>query len=91
MATPTIRTIRALVEELGTPFLTEWLDISASAVSLWIARDTIPPAYHLRLFLELKRRRLKFDCAALFGITEDEARIVETVRRPINGVGATSA
>ena len=74
-----IRTVDELVEALGTPFLMEWLGVEPSTISSWKARG-IAPSWHLRLFLELKRRRLRFDCAALFGIDEESARIVEELR-----------
>lgn len=78
-----IRTISGLVDELGRAFLVEFLGLETpSALSLWIARDYIPPAWHLRLYLELKRRRLKFDCVALFGVREEDGRVLEVIRRP---------
>ena len=75
---PLIRTVQGLVDNLGRPFLQDWLGLSGSAISLWISRDNVPRDYHLQLYFELKRRRLKFDCGALFGITEDGHVVAKT-------------
>ena len=91
MASQPIRTTSELVDVLGRSFLKEWLDLGDSAISLWISRNYVPPAWHLRLFLELKRRRLKFDCEALFGISEAEARVVEPARFPAPTIGRPAA
>ena len=87
-----IRTVDELVEALGYPFLMEWLGVDASTVASWKARG-IPPGRHLPLFLEMKRRRLRFDCVALFGIDEETARIVEDLRimPPIRRAGSVGS
>lgn len=91
-----IRNADELIDALGHAFLQEWLGVEASTVSSWKTRG-IAPAWHLRLFLELKRRRLRFDCEQLFGINEDQARIVEDLRivpppmRRVGSVGSPAA
>jgi hypothetical protein len=48
------------------------LNIGQNAVSNWSARGFIPPAWHLRLFIEIARRDLSVD-PTVFGLTDDEA------------------
>lgn len=70
----TVFTIRELVDELGGPTeVARWGGIgSASAVCNWIDRDTIPPAWHLRLLIEASKRGFSI-APSVFGLEPDVA------------------
>lgn len=70
----TVFTIRELVEELGGPTeVARWGGIgSASAVCNWIERNTIPPAWHLRLLIEASKREFSI-APEVFGLEPDVA------------------
>lgn len=58
----TIRTVDDLVAAFGGTFaFAEWVDVVPSSVSNWKAAGAIPNGYHLRIYLELKRRGLDFE------------------------------
>lgn len=44
----------------GTGKLAEWLDVVPSTVSNWKEQNAIPTGWHLRLYLECKRRDIAF-------------------------------
>lgn len=57
-----IRDVATLVAHFGgTAKFAEWANVGSSCVSNWKALDAIPTGYHLRLFLETRRRGLAVD------------------------------
>jgi hypothetical protein len=65
-----IKSIAEMVSAFGgTAKLADLLDIGMPAVSNWKAADKVPPGWHLRLFLEAKKRGIAID-PALFGRPE---------------------
>lgn len=77
-----IETIDELVDFLDGPTaIGDWLGIRPSAVSNWSASGVIPSGWHLRLFLECLRRGVVPD-PVLFGVTEEEVRVVAQRFRP---------
>ncbi len=64
----TIRDVATLVDRYGgTAAFAAWAQVGPSCVSNWKANNSIPRGYHLRLFLEARRRGLIVD-ADLFGV-----------------------
>lgn len=81
-----LTSIAEIVEGLGGPGeVARWADVNNSAVCNWIERGVIPPAWHLRLLMESKRRGLVIDAKTL-GLEADEAAEVEATI--YNGVAA---
>lgn len=71
MAKKMIRSIDELVDALDGPVkVGEWLGIGKQAVSNWSMRGYIPPAWHLRLFIEVQRRELSVH-PSVFGIRDE--------------------
>lgn len=71
----TIRTPEQLIDALGGPTAVgDWAGITPGAVGNWAERG-IPPGWHLRLLVEIKRRRLRYD-PALFGLSSEQADIL---------------
>lgn len=67
-----IRTIEALVTELGGPTdLGRQLGIVSEAVSNWVNRQSIPGGWHLRLLALSARRGLTVD-PRVFNLTESD-------------------
>ena len=63
-----IRDVPTLVEHFGgTTKFAEWADVGSSCVSNWKALGAIPTGYHLRLYLETRRRGLIVD-PEIFGL-----------------------
>jgi len=74
-----LSTISEIIEALGGPGeVAAWADVTCSAVCNWVERDVIPPAWHLRLFMETKKRGLVIEPAAL-GFEEPVASEVRSV------------
>lgn len=70
MSETQITTVTDLVSAFGgTGRFAEWLDVVPSTVSNWKAEDAIPSGYHLRLYLECRRRRIKVE-PSVFGLLE---------------------
>lgn len=66
----TITTVDQLVQAFGgTARMAEFLDVRMSTVSNWKAAEDIPPAWHLRLFLEAGQRGFDID-PLMFGLPE---------------------
>lgn len=53
----------------GTGAFARWLDVGSSCVSNWRADGAIPRGYHLQIYLEAKRRKLRVS-PGLFQMTE---------------------
>lgn len=71
MQTYDITSIDALIRALGGPSAVgEWLGITQEAVSNWKARDNIPPGWHQRLGLALRKKGLTID-PRVFGLDDD--------------------
>ncbi len=49
----------------------KWLGINTSAVCNWRERANIPSGWHLRFYLEAKKRGLRID-QSIFGLEADE-------------------
>lgn len=58
----------------GTSRTAELLLVRPNAVSMMISRDTIPPAYHLRLYLLLVDLGYQIDTECVFGYSLDLMR-----------------
>ncbi len=55
-----IKTVDELVESFGgTAKFARWLDVGMSTVSNWRASGEIPRGYHLCIYLETRKRRLR--------------------------------
>jgi hypothetical protein len=68
--TETIETIDALVDAFGkTGAFARLLDVVPSAVSNWKAEGAIPRGYHLQIYLEARRRRLRLS-PKVFNMTD---------------------
>ena len=66
----TIETIDELVEAFGkTGKFARMLDVVPSAVSNWKADGAIPRGYHLQIYLEARRRRLRLS-PKVFNMTD---------------------
>jgi hypothetical protein len=61
--------------------LAAWAGIGETAVANWVARDFIPPGWHLRLYIEACRRGLTLDLESLFGLSAPEAEFLRTSAR----------
>lgn len=69
-----IHSIATLVKAFGGPTeLANWAGLGASAISNWIDRDFIPPAWHYRLHVEALRRGFEID-PTVFGMPQPERR-----------------
>lgn len=65
-------TVTQLVDAFGgTGKLAEWLDVVPSTVSNWKEQNSIPTGWHLRLYLECKKRRIEF-APNIFRLKEEE-------------------
>lgn len=65
-----VRDMSQLVRILGgNAIVAEWLDVTPSAVSNWIAEGFVARGHHLQVYLELERRGLRAD-PALFGMDQ---------------------
>lgn len=63
-----VRDVTTLVESFGgTAKFAQWADVGPSCVSNWKAMGAIPTGYHLRLYLETRRRGIAVD-PRLFGL-----------------------
>ena len=52
-----LKSIDDLIEALGGTFaVSDWLEVSPSAISNWRSRNEIPGAWHLKLYLETTKR-----------------------------------
>ena len=72
----TIRTIDELVEALGGPsYVAEWAGTELSAISNWKRRGFIPQGWHLRMWIEVRKRGLDVD-PSLFEVSEDDAKFL---------------
>lgn len=89
MAKKMIQSIDELVEALGGPVkVGDWLGIGKQAVSNWSMRGYIPPAWHLRLFIEVQRRGWSIH-PRVFGLEDDESLIPffrPAIARPLAAV-----
>jgi len=69
----TLRTVREVVTAFGGPAdMGAWCGINANAVSNWMGRGVIPPCWHMRLFVEARRRGYEID-PNVFGLEGDDA------------------
>lgn len=77
-----LRTIEDVIEFFDGPTeLARWADIKTSAVCNWVEREEIPPGWHLRLAIEIKRRGAQVH-PSVFGLSDDEARHLPTAFAP---------
>lgn len=68
-----IRTVDDVIDALGGDTVVgKKFRLSQSAVANWRIRGEIPGAWHLRIFVDLRRMGLPFD-PAVFGLTEAES------------------
>lgn len=76
-----ITSIGQLVDALGGPTkLGRDHGVTASNIANWSLRGYIPPAWHLRLYLELRKRNLTAD-PDLFEMTPEQARLAFPKRK----------
>jgi hypothetical protein len=68
----------------GTDGMAEWAGIGPSAVSNWIARDHIPPGWHLRMYREAAARGFEIDES----VFDDRLRDEKKKRRASSRVAA---
>lgn len=72
----TIRTVDELIDAFGGPTaVAEWAGTEISAICNWKARGFIPTGWHLRVFIEVKKRGLDVD-PRLFEISDEDAKIL---------------
>jgi hypothetical protein len=65
--------IRQFIDAMGGPVdVGKTFRLSVAAVSQWPERDYIPPAWHLRLWVEARKRNVAFDPVTLFGLSEND-------------------
>lgn len=70
-----ISSIRDLVKAFGgTGAMAEFLGVVPSAVSNMIAEDRLPRGYHLQVYLEADRRKMRLNKKAIFGLDEFPSR-----------------
>src|SRR5262245_19914369 len=75
-----ITTVADLVRALGgTAKAAKWAGVKPAAISQWLRRGFVPPGWHLRLLIELKRREFQID-PTLFGVSDKEAAILRNGR-----------
>ena len=76
-----VQTIPDLIEALdGFQRLAKWAGYEdARGIHNWISRG-IPPAYHLRLTLEARRRGIEID-PAVFGLEAEDAASLRAVMK----------
>jgi hypothetical protein len=68
---PDVSTMDDLIQAFGGPaVLADRLGIGQSAISMWKARERIPPGWHLMIVAELQRMGLTVDMS-LFGFDGD--------------------
>jgi hypothetical protein len=68
----TLASIEELVTALGgTAEVAEWAGVNQTAVCNWVARGFIPPGWHLRLLILVRKQRINVR-PEIFGLTEDE-------------------
>ena len=61
-----LTTIREIVDALGGPSqVAKWAGVNDTAIHNWIDRSVIPPAWHMRLLVETRKRGLVIDMTAL--------------------------
>lgn len=67
-----LKSVQEVVDALGGPSAVgaRW-GIGQSAVSNWILRGYLPPGWHLRIYLTLKRMGLRAH-PSVYGLEEDE-------------------
>ena len=65
----------------GTTRAAEVLLVRPNAVSMMLNRDTIPPAYHLRLYMLLADLGFEIDTEAVFGYSIDMMKEAERVSK----------
>lgn len=67
-----LTSVNEVVDALGGPSAVgSHYGIGQSAVSNWILRGYVPPGWHLRIYLRLKRMGFKAH-PSVFGLDEDE-------------------
>ncbi len=72
-----IDNIDDLVEAFGgTAKFARWLDVGPSAVSNWRALGDIPRGYHLSIYLEARKRRLRV-APAIFHMSPKQFQAAE--------------
>lgn len=63
-------TVAGLVRALGgTSKVADWLGVTPEAVDRYKERNSIPPGWHLRIYLELQSRGIPFSLR-VFGFSE---------------------
>ena len=68
MKRDTLRTVDDVIDAFGgNTVVADWLGIGTSAVCNWRERQSIPPGWHLRFYLEAEARGLRIDLN-LFGM-----------------------
>lgn len=66
-----ISTVRDLVKAYGGPGkFAEFLHVVPSYVSNMLRDEELPRGYHLEVYIDCKRRNLKIDTCALFGVED---------------------
>jgi len=83
LAMKTLSTISEVIEAFGGHAeLARWCGYEQpSGVANWLSRG-IPPAYHMRLSLEAKRRGFLLDPESVFGLEEPDAVMFRDVFSP---------
>lgn len=77
-----IRTVDDVVDALGGDTVVgKRFRLSQSAVANWRLRGEIPGAWHLRIFVDLKRRGFDFD-PAVFGLSDEDAAALSSIQAP---------
>lgn len=70
-----IKSINGLVAALGGKrHAAEWAHTGIGAMENWLEHKFIPPGWHLRLYLHLRRRGREID-PVLFGMTPEEFEV----------------
>lgn len=65
-----LQTVDEVIDAFGgNSVLASWLGIGDSAVSNWRDRQSIPPGWHLRLYLEAQSRGIEIN-PKLFGMDD---------------------
>lgn len=53
----TLRTVGDIIKAFGGPSkVAKWTGLTPPAISYWLSEDFVPPAWHLRIWLELEAR-----------------------------------
>lgn len=74
MSSKQITTIPDLIAAFDGPSpMADWAMTSVQNVYNWMARDHIPPSYHMRIAIEARRRGLAIS-PHVFGLENDDAQ-----------------